>query len=168
MSESALAQLASQIEFSAVAEDSDEAETYQKEDLEVFSPFDSMRFKFNDTPKEEEPAAESGNAELEDLSGPADMSLVYTPFQSPADADPQPLEPASDEEAAAVEAELPEEVEDLGPSAEEAAKAADIIEEVDGVNYINEENLNAQPEKESPQNIDTDFKNLVDSVLLDD
>jgi hypothetical protein len=111
------------------------------------------------------------------------MPLIYKPFQTVDAVNPQPLEAASAEEAGTEESEAPEELEDIGlaeqnglaeqdgegQNGSEGQDARDgIIEEVNGVSYINEETLHTQTEKETGQKFDSDFKNLVDSVLLDD
>jgi hypothetical protein len=98
--------------------------------------------------------SESG---LETLRVQQGMSLMYTPFLYPVFSDPQDLESLPDD---------PEEKPETSPPGEdEDANTGDsnIIEEHEGVHYINRDILN--PGSKTEEDLNPDFKDLVDSVI---
>jgi hypothetical protein len=191
MSEMDLANLVSQIEFSSSPSKEEEDTTLEKE-LEIVSPFATMLSDFSDDredtgteappletvenssktepsdnteegekkkPEEEEEkekvaAAKRNESGLETLNVQHGMSLIYKPFLYADFSDPQDLESLPNDP----EKRPPE----IRPSSEEEYNT-DIIEEHEGVHYINREILNPDPQTE--KGLNPDFKNLVDSVI---
>jgi hypothetical protein len=191
MSNLELANLASQIEFSTSPVETEEEDTALEKDLEIVSPFATMLSDFSgngaeDTKAEEEPPPRKGSKkssktkpsdgteegekkkpvekeaattakrsglDLETLAVQPGMSLVYKPFLYTGFSDPQPLESVpNDFEENPSEAKTPEENYDTP-----------VIEEREGIHYINREILNPGPQAE--KDLDPDFKELVDSVI---
>jgi hypothetical protein len=85
------------------------------------------------------------------------MSLMYTPFLYPVFSDPRDLESLAGDPEEKPETVPPEKDEDtdIGDS--------NIIEEHEGVHYINREMLNPGPKTE--EDLNPDFKDLVNSVI---
>jgi hypothetical protein len=81
------------------------------------------------------------------------MSLIHRPFLYTDFSDPQDLESLPDDfEERPSEAGTPQEEHD-----------ANVIEEHEGIHYINREILNPNPQTE--KDLNPDFKNLVNSVI---
>jgi hypothetical protein len=132
--------IASKIEFSETGEDMDE-EGIDGE-LEIVSPFATMLSRFDDDgvfrPSDNDDATEhiKTSGRLEELN-PEGMSLVYKPFQNE-------------------ETHSPEMLDSSGP-------AGIIIEEKDGVSYVNE--TVKSPDEVTEKNLDPGLRNLVNSVI---
>jgi hypothetical protein len=131
--------LASKIEFSDSDDDEDEDTGSFDMNIEIVSPFSQNR-EFEQPAKA--PQASNKTLKLEELEPNYEMSLIYKPF-SAADTSPGTLEHGSENSL-------------------ETARAESIIEERDGIHYINESALDAA---ENETKLDRDFKNLIDSVL---
>jgi hypothetical protein len=188
-----LANLASQIEFSSSPlKEEDEGDTALEKELEIVSPFATMLSRFSDDggrdagteaepsfretgenssktepsddtegekkkPEEENERvatvkrSESG---LETMHVQNGMSLIYKPFLYADFSDPRDLESLSDapDENPAETATRPEEDDDT-----------QVIEEHEGVHYINREILSSGLRTEEDLNLD--FKDLVNSVI---
>jgi hypothetical protein len=129
--------IASQIEFgeSTVEEKDLDGE------LEIVSPFSSMRSQFEEIDVDELPAEKTEevstktSGRLEELAGEG-MSLIYKPFQ-------------------AEETSSPEEIDAEGP--------AGVIQEKDGVAFVNEEVKN--PDAKTEKALDPGLKSLVNQVI---
>jgi hypothetical protein len=185
-----LANIASQIEFSSSPLKEEEEDTALEKELEIVSPFATMFSPFSDdgdtdAGTEAEPPSlatgensfktePSGDTEgekkkpeeekekvttvkrnesgLETMRVQQGMSLMYKPFLYPVFSDPRDLEslPGDPDEKPAET--LPKE--DDG---------TDVIEEHEGVPYINREILNSGPE--TGKDLNLDFKDLVNSVI---
>jgi hypothetical protein len=186
-----LANLASQIEFSSSPSETEEEDATLENDLEIVSPFATMLSNLSDaraedTKAEEEPfpqkaskksskakpsdgteegekkksgekeevtaEAKKSGPELETLALQQGLSLMYKPFLYTGFSDPQVLESAGDFEEDPSEANTSEENYDTA-----------VIEEREGIHYINREILNPGPQAE--KDLNPDFKDLVDSVI---
>ena len=140
VSHSELDKLASQIEFSPVAELESLDEEGIEEDLEVVSPFSSMLSNFSDS--------ESAD-ELDQLPNDG-LPLIASPFQnSHSNGKIETLNAIPDDD-------------DL-PSKNNNEIVNKIIEEKEGLPYINQEALDS--DEDNNLEIDKDLKNLVDSVI---
>jgi hypothetical protein len=128
---------ASRIEFSEAGETAEEEELV--DNLEIVSPFATMLSRFNDDgilkPSDDDTERTKTPGQLEELNDEG-MSLIYQPFQNE-------------------ETHSPELLDSAGP--------AGIIEEKDGVNYVNE--TVKFPNEETEKNLDQGLKSLVNSVI---
>jgi hypothetical protein len=135
-----LEDIASRIEFSETGEDADEEEI--DGELEIVSPFATMLSRFDDDGvfriAEDDDSTEKikTSGRLEELNAEG-MSLIYKPFQNE-------------------EVQSPELIDSSGP-------AGTIIEERDGVNYVNE--IVKSPDEETEKSLDPSLKNLVNAVI---
>ncbi|MDR2020252.1 MAG: hypothetical protein LBQ14_05725, partial [Treponema sp.] len=134
-------ELASKIEFSDLDEEDEDTGAFDM-NIEIVSPFSP--FSKDGEPDQAAKAPQDPNVtlKLEELEPNYEMSLVYKPF-SAADTSPGILENG-------------------GGNSLEAVKPESIIEERDGIHYINESALDAA---ENETKLDQDFKNLINSVL---
>jgi hypothetical protein len=131
---------ASEIEFADFGyEDEDDAGDFDI-NIEIVSPFSQSG---NAGESAEVPQKSAKALKLEELDPNYEMSLVYTPF-SAADTIPGMLE-------------------NEGKNSLETVKAESIIEERDGIHYINESALDSAAD--AGIKLDQDFKNLINSVL---
>ncbi len=146
-----LSKLASEIEFGD-AENEEQDEDLDRP-LEVYSPFDNILVEAG-----EEKDVQNSSAVLEEINPSYNMSLMYTPFQVDALENLPELEKANFDENTeqATEEVLEENVILSGDSAQDEV----IIEERDGVNYLTNLDIHA-----NMKNADSDFMNLVDSIL---
>jgi hypothetical protein len=131
--------LASRIEFSDSDDEDEDTDSFDM-NIEIVSPFSDNREPKR--PPAEAPQDPNKTLKLEELESNYEMSLIYKPF-SAADTSPGILEHGNENSL-------------------ETVKAESIIEERDGIHYINESALDAA---ESETKLDRDFKNLIDSVL---
>ncbi|MDR2184045.1 MAG: hypothetical protein LBO80_00030 [Treponema sp.] len=130
--------LASQIEFSDLDDEDEDTGSFDM-NIEIVSPFSRDR----EPDQAVVPQGSNKALKLEELEPNYEMSLVYKPF-SATDTSPGILE-------------------NEGGNSLEAVKAESIIEERDGVHYINESALDFTAGNETK--LDQDFKNLINSVL---
>jgi hypothetical protein len=150
-------------DFSDDRDDGTAAEPFfQEETAENSSktePSDSTKEGEKKKPEDEKQVAAVKRSEsgLETLQVQQGMSLMYTPFSYPVFSDPQDLESLSGD--------LKENPETGPPGEDEDADTggSNIIEEHEGVHYINREILNPGPKTEKALN--PDFENLVNSVM---
>jgi hypothetical protein len=188
-----LANLASQIEFSSLPADDNEGDPALEKELEIVSPFATMLSDFSDDkntdagteaephplaagdssqnkpsdkragekkkPEEEEKVAKAKRSEsgLETLPVQYGMSLMYKPFLYTSFSDPRDLDspPGDFEETPSVTAAF--------EKAPEEEYDAHIIEEREGVHYVSREILS--PGFQTEENLNPDFKDLVNSVI---
>ncbi|MDR2110587.1 MAG: hypothetical protein LBP32_04695, partial [Spirochaetaceae bacterium] len=149
-----LADLASEIEFSAPKEP-ETGEEIDNRQVEIVSPFATMLSDFNPIQDGDSPAETSRKkkprkilSKLEELDAGYPMALVYKPFSG--------QETVNAELNGTPETGEPEKNVEPGPP-------DTVIEERDGIHYVNENILN--PSKETEKKLDPDFKNLINSVL---
>jgi hypothetical protein len=83
------------------------------------------------------------------------LSLVYKPFLTDSFSDPQDLEGLPDD--------IEEEPPSNSPEQDTSIQDTNIIEEHEGLHYINKEILS--PGFETEKDLNPDFKNLVDSII---
>jgi hypothetical protein len=153
-SEHSIEELASQIEFGSFDTDTEDDvdEPSLGTEFEIVSPFATILSELDKAeaaPKKKDQKkkkrtvdANTKETKLEDLGTGYSMSLVYTPFSGRETISSETLE--AEENRA--------EVED-----------AVIIEERDGVHYVNEQVLN--PGEDAEKKLDPEFKSLINSVL---
>jgi hypothetical protein len=181
-----LAALASQIEFSSSPSEAEEDDIALEKELEIVSPFATMLSHFSggedkdtgtgellpessqnasktepsDGIKEGEKKKPGGQKRsesgLETLSVQPGMSLMSRPFLYEGFSDPQDLEGVPDDFKNSLSETKPSE-KDIN------VKDINVIEEHEGVHYINREIL--KPGLHAGKDLNPDFKNLVDSVL---
>lgn len=176
-----LAEIASLIEFGKISdeEENDEELTLQN-DLEIASPFDTMFTNGkeadesdieelvmlpddDDGPeislqtsvpievKEDTPGENSENEKSEGIQvfpSVEGLSVLYKPFHAAAQSSPQTLQALAEDDDSSVPEEITGDITD------------DVIEERQGVHYIKKTTLDTKA-----QNLNKDFKNLVDSVI---
>jgi hypothetical protein len=115
----------------------------------------------------EEGQTPSGTIQLEEMDSRAD-SLIYKPFTVQEPARPEDLEALQDrdrEEEAAELTELTDLADINGEDTQESLPKL-IIEERDGISYVNKDLLS--PDEETVEKLDPGFKNLINSVLKED
>jgi hypothetical protein len=149
--------LTSKIEFSPLPEEleraTEEAAQSMGQSFEVVSPFSTILSDFSNRDTTEELFIAAGIPQPQNL------------FQTTKNGTIETLEALPGGKTTG-EYEIPDEAQDgISATAPEAnaAEASSIIVERDGVNYINEDTL--APKKKPGQNLDRNFKNLVNSVL---
>ncbi len=155
LSEEDISKLASEIEFGDIDEPSKDLDR----PLEIYSPFDNLFV----SPAEnlEEKNNDASFSKLDEVNPLYDMSLVYKPFQVDMPDNFPELEQIDSDENTEQSVEEVEEIPEENLSMSNDSFSDDVvIEERNGVNYITGFNVNV-----NAKNVDSDFKELVDSVL---